>query len=166
MGSTIGIVSMVLAGICVAVGIYVFKRKPLFITFLALGALFFALPFVRYAVLTRDAYEWTIVVQRELGDATDPEVIFISDIEWITDYEELKRIRGRVGSLLLDADTTGKTWKVKGYIPLSIRAEIMYGSDEFGISRTFSELEAGSYTFTLSFAENDRGRWDIEKNDE
>ena len=165
MGSTIGLVSIVMAGVCVAVGIFVFKRKKLFVLLLSLGMLLFAFPFVRNYALTRDGYEWTIVVQREIGNSTDPEVIFVSDIEWITDYEKLKRRRGDVGSLLLDKDTTGKVWHVKGYIPLSIRAEVLYGNSTRKISRSFRDLEAGSYTFTLTFNEDDRGTWAIEKND-
>jgi hypothetical protein len=165
MGSTVGLVSMVAAGVCAAIGIFLFRRKKLFALLLGLAALFLALPFVRYAVLTRDAYDWTIVVRREMPGDSDARVIYIREIQWITDYEILKRVRGDVGSLLLNKDRTGKTWTAKGYIPLSIRADVLYGSDNAAISRSFSGLEAGSYTFTLTFDENDSGSWDIRQTD-
>jgi len=152
--------------VSVSVGIILYRKRTLLILFVALGLALFAVPFALHAYYTRDAYEWTIVVERDVAEMDDPRVVFIQQIEWITDYEELKRQRGRVRSLILDEETTRKVWHVKGYEPVAIRAEVLAGSDEIGITRNFSGIGPGGYTFTLSFDENDVGTWSIEARDE
>ena len=65
--------------------------------------------------------------------------------------------------MLLNDKTTAKVWDVKGYIPLSIEAKIVYGRDQYTIYKMFNGLKAGSYTFTLTFNEQDYGNWAIEQ---
>jgi len=166
MGSATHFVSIALALVAFAAAAFLFKRKAFFVLFLVLGALLVAFPFVNTAVATSGAYEWKIVVQREIAEGSDPTVIFIQDIEWITEYPRIERHRDDVRSLILDEDTVGKEWDAKGYIPLSIRAEILYGSNNIGVTRTFRELAPGSYTFTLTFNENDQGSWTVEKRED
>lgn len=165
MGSSINFVSIALALCSFSIGIFLHKKKKLFFLLLSLGLLFVAFPFVNHQILTRGAYEWKIVVLRHTENTDDPRIIFIRDIEWITDYEKLKKKRGRVGSLLLDKDTTGKEWDVKGFIPLYIKANILIGSDNISITRTFKDMPAGSYTFTLTFNEKNRGSWSMKGTD-
>ena len=165
MGTAINFM-LVLLGFCsLSIGIFVYKKKALFVLFLSLGLLLVAYPFIDNHISTLNAYEWNIVVYRKINYSHNPKIIFVRDIQWITDYEKIKRRRGEVRSLLLDKDTTGKEWNVKGYIPISIQADIVYGSDKYKITRNFDGVEAGSYTFTLIFDENDSGRWSIKRND-
>ena len=164
MGIAINFVSVALGFGSIGIGVFVRRKKVLFVSFLCLGLLLIAYPFVADHVATRDAFEWKIVVHREINYSHEPKVIFVSDIEWITDYERIKRKRGDVRSLLLSKDTTDKEWDVKGYIPVSIAADIMYGSEEYKVTRNLRGMEPGSYTFTLTFDEDDRGRWAVEKN--
>ena len=157
---------LVSIGFCsLSIGIFLYKKRVLFISFLSLGLVLLVSPFVLHAYLTRDAYPWKIVVEREMDSSREPRVFFIEKIEWVTDYEQLKRRRGHVGSLVMDEDRTRKEWNIKGYIPLSIQAFILYGSEEHSIYRDLEGSEAGSYTFTLTFDVNDRGTWNIEKTD-
>jgi hypothetical protein len=165
MISTISAISVAIAFVSIVLGVVFFKKKTLFVVFISIGILLIAFPFVRHFVLTRDAYDWTIVVRRVPPSGRDPRVLFISDIEWITDYEKLKRQRGDVRSYVMAEDTTEKVWNAKGYIPLYIVVDILYGSSTMKIGRNFDGLEAGSYTFTFTFDEEKyRGTWDIEKN--
>ena len=165
MDSAINFIIVALGFCSVVVGVIFLKRKKLLFLFVSIGLLMFAFPFVRNAVLTKDAYKWTIVVQRTLTDSGDPKVIFIDDIQWVTDYEKLKLRRGKVGSVLLNGKKTGKVWNVKGYVPLSIAANIVYGRDQIQIWKGLEGMEAGSYTFTLTFDENDRGKWTVSLNE-
>ena len=165
MGSITHLISIVLGFVSVLIGVFSRKKKWLFYPLIALGIILCAYPFINYSLLTGDAYDWKIVVSRELDAAGDPKVIFIQDIEWITDYRILKKRRGYVRSLLLDEDTTRKVWKVHGYIPVAIDADIIYGTGKYTITRNFSGLPPGSYTFTLKFDENDVGMWSIEATD-
>ena len=125
----------------------------------------FAYPFIDNHISTLKAYEWKIVVYRNINYSHDPKIIFVRNIQWITDYETITRRRGAVSSLLLNNNKTGKEWNVKGYIPISIEADIAYGSDKYKLTKIFYGMEAGSYTFTLTFDENDRGSWTIKKED-
>ena len=165
MGSTIHLISIVLGFTSILMGVFSRKKKWLFYSLVALGIILCAYPFVNYSLLTGDSYEWKIVVNRELDTSGEPKIIFVQDIEWITDYRVLKRRRGYVYSLLLDEDTTHKVWKVRGYIPVAIDADIIYGAGEYTITRNFNELPPGSYTFTLTFDENDVGMWSFEATD-
>ena len=165
MGQATNFILVVLGFCSLSAGIFLYKKRTLFISFLALGLVFLVSPFALNLYLTRSAHPWTIVVQREIDSSREPRVFFLQKIEWITDYEQLGGRRGHVGSLLLDEDLTRKEWRVKGYIPISIEAFILYGSDEYSIFRSLDGLEAGSYTFTLSFDVNDSGTWSIEKTD-
>jgi hypothetical protein len=156
-------VILVAAGfVVISAAIFLKKYRIVFISLLSAAFILFAAPFYLHWYYTRDAYEWKIVVERDLGDIEDPEVIYIDRIEWITDYEVLKRQRHHVGSLILDDETTYKEWRAKGYIPVGIRASILFGSNEVGVSRSFNNLGAGSYLLTLKFNENDVGIWSIE----
>ena len=157
---------LVILGFCsFSIGIFVYKKKALFVLFLSLGLLMFAYPFIDDHISTLDAYEWKIVVYRKINYSHDPKIIFVRNIQWITDYETIKRRRGEVSSFLLKKNITGKEWDVKGYIPISIDADIVYGSDKYKLIKNFYGMEAGSYTFTLTFDEDDRGSWVIKKND-
>jgi hypothetical protein len=148
--------------VSLSVGVIVYKKRKLFVLFVALGLVLFTVPFVRHWYYTRDAYEWTIAVERDVAEAGDPETIFIERIEWITDYEVLKRQRGDVRSLILNEETTSKEWNVRGFTPVAIRAEVLAGSNEFAVTRNFTDLDPGRYTFTLEFDEQDVPRWQIE----
>ena len=161
VGTAINFILVMLGFCSVSIGVFVFKKKKLFIVFMSVGLVLFAYPFVMHKIYTRDAYNWNIVVHRETDDPQDARVIFVRDIEWITDYEKLKRQRGDVRSFFLDEDTTEKEFVVKGFVPLSIEADIVYGPDQKTIYRDLEGLKAGSYTFTLTFDENDRGSWSV-----
>ena len=158
----INITFVVLAFVSVCMGIIFSKRKKLLISFVLIGLFLIAAPFARFRILTSDAYDWTIVVERKIDASKGPKVIYIDQIEWITDYEKLKRQRGHTRSYLLNDKSTGKVWNVKGYIPLSIKAKIGYGQSQHTVSKVFRGLEAGSYTFTLTFDENGIGSWALE----
>jgi hypothetical protein len=156
---------IVVLGTCsITIGAFVFRKRKLFVLLVSLGILMLAYPFVRHHVLTRDAYEWTIIVHRELGDSQEHKPIFIDSIEWITDYEKLKKQRRSVGSFMLNKDKTGKEWKAKGYIPVAISADVLYGRIDFKITRNLAEMDPGRYTFTLTFDENDVGIWAVSQN--
>lgn len=146
----------------VSIGVFLYRRRTLFVLFIVIGLLLFTIPFVRNWYLTRDAYEWKIVVERSITESGEPSAIVVQEIEWITSYENLARQRGRVRSLVLDQDTTRGEWRVRGFEPIAIRAEILYGSDEIALTRNFKALDPGEYTFTLSFDENGIGRWHID----
>ncbi len=165
MGTATNFILVILGFCSFSIGIFVYKRKKLLVLFLSLGLLMSAYPFIDNYISTLKAYEWTIMVYRKIDYFHDPKVIFVRSIQWITDYDRIKRRRGEVRSLLLNNDTTEKEWRVKGYIPVSIEADIIYGSDNYKIVKNFGEMEAGSYTFTLFFDEDDRGSWAIEQND-
>jgi len=162
VASATNIILVALGFASVSAAVVFSRRRPLLVAFVSLGAVFFAAPFALHWYLTRDAYEWTIVVEREVDESADQRVIFVERIEWITDYEALKRQRGHVRSLLLDDDTTRKVWQVKGYVPVSIRAELLVGSSEVVFTRNFRDRGPGSYTFVLTIDENDFGAWSIE----
>ena len=157
----INIILFGLGFLSVCAAVILRERRTLLNILIAVALLFLVAPFVRQAYLTRDAYEWTVVAERTLGDAEEQRVIYVQRIEWITDYEVLKRQRGHVRSLVLDDETTRGEWTVKGYVPVQIRAEILYRSYEYVITRNYPDLEPGSYVFTLSFDEEDVGRWDV-----
>lgn len=163
MGTVTNFIVVAIGFCTIGIGVYVHKRRALFISLLSIGVLLCAYPFVGHQIATRDAYPWKIVVHREINYSDEPEVIFVSGIEWITDYERLKKQRGHVRSLLLNHDRTGKEWDVKGYIPISIAADVMYGNREFRVTRNLRGMKAGSYTFTLIFDENDVGSWVVEE---
>jgi hypothetical protein len=161
MAISINFVFVALGFCSVSVGIFLSKRKKLFFPLLALGLVLFMMPFARIAILTSNAYDWTIIVNREFSDTQEPKVIFVRDIEWVTDYEKLKRRRGDLRPFFLNEETTGKERHAKGYIPLAIEAHIVYGSLQYNIYRDLRGLEAGSYTFILTFNEKDVGTWDV-----
>ena len=156
---------LVLSGfISICVGVVLYKKRALLVTFLCIGLLLAAYPFVDHYIATRGAYDWTIVVDRTINRSGDTKVIFIRSIQWITDYESINGWRGETRSALLNEDKTNKEWHVKGYKPISIVANILYGASKYRISRNFRSLDAGSYTFALTFDENDVGTWSIEEN--
>lgn len=163
MAPTTNIILVAIGFCSVAAAIFLSKRRLLFVALLSLGVLLGLSPLALDRYLTRDSYDWHIVVERELPETGEPRVIFIQHVEWISNYELRERKRRRTGSVLLNAERTTKTWKVGGYEPVAIEARVLYGSDEFSIIRNFDGLEAGRYTFTLTFDENDRGRWSVEK---
>ena len=165
MGSIAHPISIVLGFASILIGFFTREKKWFLYSFVALGIILCAYPFINYTLLTGDSYEWKIVVNRELDASGEPEVIYIQDIEWITDYRVLKKWRGYVRSLLLNENTTRKVWTVRGYIPVAIDADILYGTGEYMITRNFGGLPPGSYTFTLTFDKNDMGMWSIEATD-
>lgn len=156
---TTNIILVALAFLSVSTGVLLHKKRRFLLAFIAIGVLLFIAPFVLHRYHTRNAYEWTIVAERTVEGTDDPQVIFIHRIEWITNYEVLTRQRGHVRSVSLDGDTVRKVWHVRGYEPVAIRAEIVYGHDEIALTRNFSGLEPGAYTFTLAFDVNDEGSW-------
>lgn len=154
---------LVAAGfISIAIGVFFHRKRNFLIACIAVAVVLLVAPFVRYWSLTRDAYDWTIVVERDLGTVENPRGIFVDRIEWITDYERLKRQRGHVGSLPLNSETIRKVWHVKGYIPVEIRVVMLIGSDTVGITRMLSDLPPGEYTFTLTIDPQDVPHWDYQ----
>ena len=149
--------------ISICAGVIFQKKRVLLILFLFVGLLSISYPFVHNYIATRDAYEWKIIVYREIDNSRDPKVIFIRDIEWVTDYERIKGRRGSVRSFFFRRETIRKEFDVKGYIPVSIAANVLYGANDFHITRIMGPVEPGSYTFTLFFDENDRGSWTVTK---